>query len=435
MTFDKLYTLIIESLDSRLPQLLKQFPNIPKEIIPQIADADPTKNKKYLTWILKNYSSFRFPEDSNKIHTALTRFDTLARKSTWQGSKDINTFKSFPDLIKALENNTDITNQPVDTSTQKKIKLKEQNNFILYKITDAETMISVAKYTEWCVRENPYASDYLKKGPYYFIADKQPNETIHKDKKGNVVKSKEESLYSYDVEGIEKPYVLIHFETGQIKDVYDAGVSHQIAEEIYPLIQNSFKYFKFTYDEGIGDFEVFLNNKKNSGSSIAQGQDKEILEKYNGPKAAFDKLYKRSKEMITPLEKRELKKEISKSSQLILSYLIRIHSLHTNNRDTFMEQKLIEHNSKEHITKYAKYLCAIVDENNILNSTLTEYLYQPDNKDSNIQKLLRQHNFDIEAFCKQLIENTSEFNDARHFVRNASEKIKIPLQKYFEIPV
>jgi F0F1-type ATP synthase delta subunit len=100
-----------------------------------------------------------------------------------------------------------------------------------------------------------------------------------------------------------------------------------------------------------------------------------------------------------------------------------------------MEQKLIEHNSKEHITKYAKYLCAIVDENNILNSTLTEYLYQPDNKDSNIQKLLRQHNFDIEAFCKQLIENTSEFNDARHFVRNASEKIKIPLQKYFEIPV
>jgi hypothetical protein len=437
MTFEKLYFLITEGLDSRLPQLIKQFPQIPKETIPQIADADPTNNKKYLTWILKNYSSFRFPEDNNKIHTALTRFDILTRKSTWQGSKDINTFKSFPDLIKALENNTDITNQPVDTSTnQKKIKLKEHNDYILYKITDAETMMSVAKYTQWCVRDEPYASDYLKKGPFFYITYKQPDEMIHKDKKGNVVKSADEASYSYNVEGIEKPFVLIHFETGQIKDEYDEEISHQIAEEIYPMIQNSFKHFKFTYDEGIGDFNVFLNRKKNSGSSIAQGQDKEILEKFHGPHIAFQKLYGRSTNIIDTLQKHEheYKQEIAKSSRLTLAYLTHINQLFTNNRDHFMEQKLLEHNSKEDIISFTKYLMNSIEPNNILAQLLQKiYYFTPSSYNfTSANYFLLKHGFDLEDFGKQLITNTKEFSDARRFMNDAVEKIKTPLTQYVQ---
>ena len=353
MTFDRLYFLITEDLESRITFLLTKYKNQTEENIKQLALADPSPTNKYIDWIVKNSDQFRIPEDLNKIKASLQKFTDQSKTKKWQGSKDLNTYKSYKELVQQIEANADITNiEPVQqsqTPTDKRIKIKEENGITIYKVTDAETIMEIAANTEWCVRDEPYASDYLKKGPY-FVIYKEAHTYIE---------------YEYPVRSIKHnvPYVLIHFPTGQIKDKYDSEIDSETAEEIYPLIRNSFKNVKFNYNEGIGDFHVFLKKQNNKGTTttIAQGSDKEILEKYDEPQRAYDTLTRQKIRDIHPLERRKLKESVSKSSSLTFMWLYNIHSLHTNDRDMYMERKLLEHNDETNIKYYATYLIDVAN--------------------------------------------------------------------------
>lgn len=294
MNFKSFYSfLLCENLQTRLPFLLKKYPNETKESIEQISNSDPTKEKKFLDWILKlkQKNLLRFPEDSSKILQTLTKFVDMSKKGTWDGNKDINSYKSYADLVKTIENNSDITNS-VDkdiTGLEGLIFIKEHKTLKIYRITDAKTMTAMAEHTQWCVREMHYAEDYLKKGPFYYITKR-------------------------DLDGTYVSYVLIHFETNQIKDTYDDAISSNIASEIYPLIKNSFKNFKFSYDD-LGDFKVFL--------PIAEGKDKEILEEYNAPSRIYDLFHNKMRKEVdlTPKETEILSKSARYSFMYARNFL------------------------------------------------------------------------------------------------------------------
>ena len=441
MKFNELYDIlesffILEDISTRIPFLLNKYKNQTEQSILQLSDADPTPNKKYIDWIIKNSNQFRIPEDINKIKATLDKFKQQTQTSKWQGSKDLNSYKSYKELVQQIETNSDITNmEPMtDEDWQDQHKIKEHGRYKLYKVTSAKAIKKIAEGTEWCVREEPYASDYLKKGPYFVIYEQGDEEIIYKDTNGNPSPDN----YSHKIHPNPTPIILIHFPTAQIKDEYDSEIEADAASAVYPLIQNSFKYAKFNFEEGIGDFEIFLVK------NIAKGTDKEVLEKFYEPQKAFNILYKTKKiASIGSLDKRELKKSISKSSNLTYKYLTTIMSLHTQNRDIGMEKILIEHSNELYTLAYAYYLTHTalydlsiykVSEANSykLNQILSVYYYS-NFKDEFIKDFCVKHDLPLMDILMNVLTNTNlkTLFDIRQHIAQIADKYAEPIFKLY----
>ena len=454
MTFAKLYSLITEDLNSRLPFLLKKYKNQTEDSINQLALADPTPNKKYIDWLLKNSESFRIPEDINKLKSSLENFINLSKTSKWSGSKDINTYKSYKELIHAIESNTNIINTPPpkqinsnnnNDEIDNKIKVKEIDGWVLYKVTDAETIKELAQGTEWCVREEPYASDYLKKGPYYVIIDETNKEvTPPKDMEEDDWIRNNEDDYTYIYQDTQTgkyhiqrktPIVLIHFPTAQIKDKYDAPPDAQTAEEVYPLIQNSFKYAKFNFNEGINDFFVFL--KPRHHKIIAQGEDKEILEKYYEPEKAYNTLSKIANNSLIPAnELKQLKQSIAKSPKQLCSYLTRINSLYTHSRDLPMEQLLLQSNNKKYIQSFANHLINAANyglSDNVtkkLVSLIGYYTMSPQIQ-SRLNKIFSPYGLSFDTILSHA-PSLPTLKDVFNYTKSTAQQYKSPILNHYD---
>jgi len=447
MKFNELYSIldsffILEDISSRIPFLLKKYENQTEQSITQLADADPTPNKKYIDWIIKNSNQFRIPEDINKIKSTLEKFLNQSKTKKWQGNKDLNSYKSYKELVQQIEVNSDITNvEPMtDEDWQDRHKIKELGRYKLYKVTTAKAIMRIAEGTEWCVREEPYASDYLKKGPYFVIYEQGDEEIIYKDINGNPSPNNYPNYNSHKIHPNPKPIILIHFPTAQIKDEYDSEIEADAASAVYPLIQNSFKHAKFNFEEGIGDFEIFLVK------NIAKGTDKEILEKFYEPQKAFNILYKTKKiASIGSLGKRELKKSISKSSNLTYKYLTTIMSLHTQNRDIGMEKILIEHGNELNTRAYAYYLIYTalydtsiykVSEVNSykLNQILSVYYYS-NFKDETIKDFCAKHDLPLMDILMNVLTNTNLINlsDVKNYIKHIADKYSESIERLYRI--
>ena len=104
-TFEKLNNLLAEGIDDLYRQPL--FKDIPKETVLQIVKADPTANVdldrkgKYSNWLLTLYAKGNLKlEDLYKATEYLTDFDRFKHKLE---KKDINQYKSLPELFDAIE--------------------------------------------------------------------------------------------------------------------------------------------------------------------------------------------------------------------------------------------------------------------------------------------------------------------------------------------
>jgi hypothetical protein len=212
--------LITEDVESKLPTLLKQFRNLDEVDIRALADMDPTENKAvYLPWITKLASRgvIKYPEDTEKVKETLAQFEQQKVAPDFQGSKDINSYKTYGDLAKTIELNQGKTSKGLakKISTEQGIEhIYQDSNFMIYKISTQEGASKLCRNTKWCIKDPKYGSFYLQKGPLFMI-----------------VKNNE-------------PYVLMHFETGSIKDAYDKSIDKSIANEIRYLVEQFPQYKK-----------------------------------------------------------------------------------------------------------------------------------------------------------------------------------------------
>ena len=219
----KQYILYQEDVQNKLPVLLKQFPNFTENDIMSIAEYDPTgKTGKYVPWMLKLASkgNITFPEDGPKVKEGLEQFLVQYKSSEFTGSKDINSYKTFGDLAETLDENEGVASKTLT----KKIKQEQGVDIIynkraykIFKITTKEAAAKLCRHTKWCIKDTRYSIHYLNRGPLYMITKNQ------------------------------EPYILFHFETGSIKDVYDRPISREMALEIYPIMLNfqQFREIKF----------------------------------------------------------------------------------------------------------------------------------------------------------------------------------------------
>jgi hypothetical protein len=217
-TDDKLlqekYLLVLEDIENKIPYLTRQFPNVTADEIRDMINYDPTGRKgKFVPWMakLRSIGNIKFPEDGEKINEALKEFIAQVQSPQFIGEKDINTYKTYGDLAKILDKNKGKTSvgAAVRQATERGMEIvHEDSTYKIYKITTQEAAAKACRHTKWCVKDPEYSQHYLKNGPLYMITKQ------------------------------DKPYVLFHFESGSIKDVYDSAINKKTANELRHLLEN-----------------------------------------------------------------------------------------------------------------------------------------------------------------------------------------------------
>ena len=163
-----------------MPELLKQFKDMPPQeaetFIRQIAEADPTDQKIYTPWLIKQVrkGNLRLPEDQDRALNALRSFEQNKRVAGYPGPKDINQYKLFQDLETTLDK---IGGQALKSKRQAKREVKEKGAKLVYddgtyaiiEITEPEAAVIYSKGSKWCTSGAQTAAGYLKRGPIHVI--------------------------------------------------------------------------------------------------------------------------------------------------------------------------------------------------------------------------------------------------------------------------
>lgn len=263
-------------LEDRIDDLVKQYAQTTKwdrRAIEDMARYDPSQNKKYLPWLLKQAATHRTLTDQNfdHLHDLLMEFERLLTLPAFQGSRDIYSYdlRSFQDTITAnmgLRSQSEIDRKAKEAKKTKTVADYEHkegvedignvNDLTLMKITNAESLSWWAwrgymeenpnwgrptlhppapgqdPYTrdgKWCVRNPTHGSNYLRKEPFYLVL-----------KKG-------------------WPYVGILLDQGQVKDLDNHQVSMGVAEEIYPLLKTVIDEHKAEGGRLYSESKIFEN--------------------------------------------------------------------------------------------------------------------------------------------------------------------------------
>jgi hypothetical protein len=238
-----------------------------------MARYDPSRNKKYLPWLLKQAAENPTLTDQNYdgLHDLLMEFERLLTLPAFTGSRDIYSY-SLQDFQRTVTDNMRLRSQAEierkakaakKTKTVADYEHKEGvedvgnfNDLTLMRITNAESLSWWAwrAYMEenpnwgrptisppepgkdphavdgkWCVRNPTHGTNYLRREPFYLVL-----------KKG-------------------WPYVGILLAQGQVKDLDNHQVSMGVAEEIYPLLKDTIAQHKADGGRLYSESHIFEN--------------------------------------------------------------------------------------------------------------------------------------------------------------------------------
>ena len=134
--------------------------------------ADPTPNKKYLDWILRQYSRKDFrQEDIIRVENALIGFE---RYKAHLAQKDINHYHHLADLEDAVEavNGTKSKREEIKIVKHDGAdKIFDEDGVKVYKIKTEEAAKFYGAGTKWCTAadKNCRFNYYNKRGPLYVV--------------------------------------------------------------------------------------------------------------------------------------------------------------------------------------------------------------------------------------------------------------------------
>jgi hypothetical protein len=163
-------------MNNRIAYLLSKNQDLSYETILSLSELDPTKELKYLTWIINRYKKDGLlSSDFFTIKNLLTSFDEN-KNSFPTDKKDINSFKSVLQLsifLFEFEKNKKLDENKF--LEQGAIKLYEDSNLLLIKPFTKESAIKFGKTTTWCtsaLEDNRFYS-YLASGDLFILINKK----------------------------------------------------------------------------------------------------------------------------------------------------------------------------------------------------------------------------------------------------------------------
>jgi len=183
---------------SKLELLSKKYNMTPDEIN-TFSNCDPTPNKQYLDWLIKQIQSntLRLPEDCDKCINTLSLF-TVKKQVLKNTNKpiDINQYKSLGDIQRNLDEvmnvNTKRQQVKLDTEQGQRVLLNKPPYKII-EITTKEASAKLCRDTEWCIKDPKFFDMYeiSISNPLYLILNN------------------------------DEPGALFNAQSKQFKDVYD----------------------------------------------------------------------------------------------------------------------------------------------------------------------------------------------------------------------
>ena len=141
-------------------------------IINWFSTADPTPNKKYLDWILRQYSRKDFrQEDIIRVESALVGFERFKQHIP---QKDINHYYHLLDLEDAVEAASGIKSKREEIKATKHEgadKIFDKGGVVVYKIKTEAAAKFYGAGTKWCTAADVDCrfNTYNNKGPLYVV--------------------------------------------------------------------------------------------------------------------------------------------------------------------------------------------------------------------------------------------------------------------------
>jgi len=172
---ESVISLLLEDLESKLPSLLRKYPEFDEQKIRSLADQDPTPQKSYLEWLLVmvRRGSLTLDQALKGIpRQALEAFFKLTRMPFFKGEKDLYRYKTFQELKQVLheyEGHVGKKEKKRQQTIRGIKKLASSGDLVLYEITTIEAATEVFRGTKWCVKDPDYSRKYLKAGSLYLI--------------------------------------------------------------------------------------------------------------------------------------------------------------------------------------------------------------------------------------------------------------------------
>ena len=189
-------------------------------ILALLEEADPTPTGSYATWIFKMFRGKHTSyEDARTLHEMLSEFDAKKHRLPPE-LRDINSYAKPGDVSRAMREHFEESKRGrYQRLVQEGSELiYEREGLFVYRITTPEAANRVAQKTQWCVKDERIAKNYLSEAPLYYI-DVTPE-----------YENQDESDIQYPV--------LAHAGSEiQIRDVDDATISTTDSEDLDDIKQ------------------------------------------------------------------------------------------------------------------------------------------------------------------------------------------------------
>ena len=162
---------------------------------PEIAEWAAKLNNKYAVWLanMATQGVIKPGEDDEKLNNTLKKFHRAKQLKDFP-YKDINQFRSYGDLVRAIEpflGQESKREQHRAQETEGAKLLLDQPPYKVYRLDTPEAAAKLCRDTEWCVKDPRYYAQYIKLGPLYLV-----------EKNG-------------------ERYALVHYESNQFMNAYD----------------------------------------------------------------------------------------------------------------------------------------------------------------------------------------------------------------------
>ncbi|MGV0949074.1 MAG: hypothetical protein ACOYB3_00070 [Azonexus sp.] len=284
-------------LEDRIDDLIARYPDLklnrPK--LEQWIEFDPTNNKKYFQWIVKQAAlkKVALPKGGERLRDDLMRFERLLSLPAFTGQRDINQYdaKTLAKTVKQTANLQSKTEKEKEERFKNVKVVGKAGNIYVVEIKHAQELMnrSWQGYSKdnpnwdgkpltpprpgsedtrewdglWCVRFPQYSRSYLADGPFYMV---------------------------YKNDGV---YAGIMFERGECQDLHNKGISMGMAEEIYPalkpIIDQKAKEGHLERNCSIFVNMRFLNGEAKDGESVS-GQNNKLDLSFSSLKALPNQL-------------------------------------------------------------------------------------------------------------------------------------------------
>ncbi len=288
-----------------------------EKVLYSLADADPTAEHdkgKYIPWIARQVATgnIRLPEDIDKVKMRLSEFDTHKQASKAKFPKDINQYKSFGDLAKTMNKHLGPEDtgfsgsflrslSPSDYNTAKdgtevvyQGKMPEGGDskfggitwdalkygdgggsgdgWEIIKVKSPEASAILCHGTDWCVKDPAWSAGYLKRGPFYMIANKGKREALFHADSGQFMDPTDSSMKA-EKRAYYQP-LGIKIAEDMMSDLASGGDMHYNKGNISSDILKTVEMFQFTFPKNHPFYDLLKKEPH-----LAQRYSDEIMKK------------------------------------------------------------------------------------------------------------------------------------------------------------